>query len=162
MSEYHDYKARFDANRALLDIPEDCTARIPHYNATDLVDPKSWDFRWFLTFRDNNYICCRESLTGRPPRRHYFSFHYGPIARIDGGGNIVRDQNNPLMIRICKSRSGVHLHYRKPHPFPDYKQNQIDGLVLEDVDMFQFVRAIFHSRANSEEPHVSLGFSDPA
>lgn len=162
MSEYQDYKTRFDENRALLQVPEDCVARYPHYNAIDLVNPKSWDFSWFLTFRDNHYICCRESLAGRPPRRHYFSFHYGPIVRIDAGGTIERDQGNPLIIRICKSRGGCHVHYRQPHPFPDYKQHQIEGLVLENVDVFQFVRAVFRSRANNEDLHVTMGFADPA
>jgi hypothetical protein len=162
VSDYQDYKARFEESRALLKVPEDCTARIPRYNAIDLVDPKSWDFCWFLVFGNNDYICCRESWAGRPPKRHYLSFHYGPIVRVDNGGNIERDQNNPLMIRICKSKDGIpHLHYRHPHPFPDYKQSQIDGLVLEDVDMFQFVQAVFRSRSNNEELHVTMGFADP-
>jgi len=164
VSEYQDYKAYFDQNRALLEVPEDCTVCTPQYNATDLVNPKSWDFRWFLRFRDNHYICCAESLSRRQsPRRHYFSFHYGPIVQIDASGKIVRDQNNPLIIRACKSRSAIcHLHYRHPHPFPDYKQDQIDGLVLENVDIFRFVRAVFRSRADNVEMHVAMGFTDPA
>ena len=166
MSEFQDYKARFDRNRALLQVPKDCTCRTPQYRiSSDFIDPQSWDFSWFLTFTDKHYICCNESLShrkGRPLQRHYFSFHYGPIVKIDSNGKIDRDQNNPLIIRIDRP-GGVlmpaHLHYRKPHPFPDYKQAQIRGLTLLDADMFQFVKAVFRARSEAIEIHVAMGFT---
>jgi len=52
----------------------------------------------------------------------------------------------------------AHMHYRKPHPFPDYKQNQIIGLTLEDIDMFHFVGAIFRARLERIEIHDAMGF----
>jgi hypothetical protein len=165
VSHYQDYKARFDRNRALLQIPEDCVCRAPQYRANDFIDPHSWDFSWFLTFADQHYISCNESWsyrTGRPLQRHYFSFHYGPIARIDANGKIDRDQNNPLIIRIDRPAGVVippHLHYLRPHPFPDYKQAQIHGLTLLDTDMFQFVRAVFRSRLEAIEMNVAMGFT---
>ena len=80
---------------------------------------------------------------------------------MDSNGKIDRNQNNPLIIRICKP-SGVlppHLHYRNPHPFPDYKQSQLNGLTLVDVDMFQFVNGIFRARSEHVEPHIAMGFT---
>ena len=81
---------------------------------------------------------------------------------MDQYGKIDRDPNNPLIIRIDRP-AGVlippHVHYRQPHPFPDYKQAQIHGLTLLDVDMFQFVRAVFRSRLEAIEVHVAMGFT---
>jgi hypothetical protein len=165
VSHFQDYKARFDLNRASLQVPADCTCRAPQYRANDFIDPHSWDFSWFLTFTDQHYIACCESLSyriGTPPQRHYFSFHYGPIVHMDSSGKIDRDQNNPLIIRIDKPAGAVlpaHLHYLKPHPSPDYKQAQIQGLTLLDADMFQFVRGVFRSRLEAIDVHVAMGFT---
>jgi hypothetical protein len=164
VSHYQEYKYAFDTNRAALHIPGDCTCKPPIYrpHGGELIDPKSWDFSWWLEFTDNHYIVCHEIWSyrvGKKPTRHYLSFHYGPIARRDSNGNIDRDSNNPLIIRICRNnKEPAHLHYKNPHPAPHFEQSQVDGLVLEEADMFPFVRAVFRARAEKIELSEALGF----
>jgi len=166
VSHYQDYKARFESNRTALVVPEDCKPGVPEYHPfLDLIDPHSWDFSWWLRFADKHYIVCHEIWgyrSGRSPLRSYFSFHYGPIVRVDKNGNIERDPSNPLELRICKSNKSCepsHLHYKKPHPAPHYEQSRVDGLVLNEVDMFQFVKAVFRSRAEKIELDEAMGFT---
>ncbi|HWY56900.1 MAG TPA: hypothetical protein VNZ03_20705 [Terriglobales bacterium] len=166
MTHYQEYKVVCDKNRAELKVPGDCTVRVPQYRAfIDLIDPPSWDFEWWLTFSDKYYVVCHEAWScrkGKQPKRHYFSFHYGPIVRTGKNGNPDRDASNPLVLRICNSnKSGdpPHLHYKLPHPAPYYEQGRVDGLVLEDVDMFQFVKAVFRSRAEKVDMDKAMGFT---
>jgi hypothetical protein len=163
VSHYTDYKAAFDKTRAALIVPADCTIQSPNYRVSgDLVDPKSWDFSWWLTFVDNTYIVCHEIILCRngKPLRHYFSFHYGPIVDRDANGKIDRSHSNALVLRICKNgREPLHLHFKKPHPAPHYEQGKVVGLVLENVDMFQFVKAVFRSRAEGIDLDKAMGFT---
>jgi hypothetical protein len=160
VSEYQNYKARFDKNRALLQVPSDCTVHTPQFRATDLVAPTTWDLRWLLTFTDKNYARCREFWSCRtdPPQRHIFTFHYGPIISEDANGNIDWHHTDPVSIRFDKKSGGSpHLHYRNPEPH--YDQNRVEGLVLDDIDMFQFVDAVFGVRLGKTDFHDVLGFT---
>jgi hypothetical protein len=163
VSHYTDYKAAFDKARAALAVPADCTARSPSYRVPgDLVDPKSWDFSWWLEFTDNTYVVCHEIWVVRnaKPVRHFFSFHYGPIVRRDANGKIDRSHSNALVLRICKNgRDPLHLHFKQPHPAPHYEQGKVVGLVLEKVDMFQFVKAVFCSKAEGIDLDNAMGFT---
>jgi len=163
VSHYVDYKAAFDANRAALKVPPDCTVQPPSYRVSgDLIDPKSWDFSWWLTFADDTYIVCHEIILVRneKPVRHYFSFHYGPIVSRNPEGKIDRSSTNALVLRICKNgREPIHLHFKTPHPAPHYEQGKVEGLVLEKVDMFQFVKAVFRSRAEGIDLDKAMGFT---
>lgn len=166
MSHYEDYKAAFDKKRAKLQVPADCAAKPPVYRPGpgSLVDPRMWDFSWWLTFADSYYIVCHEIWSFRPtkkPTRDYFSFHYGPIVNVDASGKIDRNPSNALVLRICKSARSCeppHLHYKKPHPAPHYEQGKVQGLVLEDVDMFRFVEAVFRARKDGIELDAAMGF----
>ncbi len=166
MSHYQDYQAAFDKKTADLEIPADCVAKPPVYRPGpgSLVDPKMWDFSWWLTFKDNCYIVCHEIWShraGKKPTRDYLSFHYGPIINVDDNGKIDRSSSNPLVLRICKSGKSCeppHLHYKKPHPAPHYEQSKVEGLALEDVDMFQFVEAVFRARKEGIELDAAMGF----
>jgi hypothetical protein len=160
VSEYQDYKARFDKNRAALQIPPDCTAHAPQYSTFDPIAPTTWDLRWLLTFTDKHYIRCREfwSCRTNPSLRHIFTFHYGPIVNQDATGKIDRHHTDPVLIRFDKKGGGPpHLHYRKPEPH--YDQSRVQGLALDDVDMFQFVNAVFSVRAGKTDFHDVLGFT---
>ena len=146
-----------------MQVSPDCNVGPAKYRALgDFVDPRSWDFSWWLEFTDNHYIVCHEIWSCRPgkgPVRHFFSFDYGPIAGKDAKGNIDRSPRNPLVLRICKNnREPAHLHFKHPHPHPHYEQNRIQGLVLDNVDMFQFVKAV-RSRAEGIELDRAMGFA---
>lgn len=166
MSHYQDYQDAFNKKRAKLQIPADCVAKAPEYRPGpgSLVDPRMWDFSWWLTFADRHYIVCHEIWSYRPgkkPTRDYLSFHYGPITQVDANGKIDRSPSNALVIRICKSTKSCeapHLHYKKPHPAPHYEQSKVEGLVLEGVDMFQFVEAVFRARKEGIELDAAMGF----
>ena len=166
MSHYQDYKAAFDGKRAKLQTPADCVVQPPVFRPGpgSFVSPRMWDFSWWLTFKDNYYIVCHEiwsQRAGKEPNRDYFSFHYGPIVHVDANGKIDRDPSNALVLRICKSTKSCeppHLHYKKPHPAPHYEQNRVEGLVLEDVDMFRFVEAVFRARKEGIELDAAMGF----
>lgn len=164
MSHYQSYKAQFEKRRSQLRAPADCSVGVPSYRALgDFVDPKSWDFSWWLEFSDGHYVVCHEIWSyrpGRSPTRQFFSFHYGPIVKRSANGEIDRNSQNPVVLRICKnSREPIHLHFKLPHPNPHYEQNQIGGLTLEDVDMFQFIGAVFRSRSEGIEMDQALGFT---
>lgn len=160
MSEYQDYKARFAENRAALQVPTDCTAHAPQFRATDPIAPPTWDLSWLLTFTDKHYIRCRELwMCKKPPtRRHLFTFHYGPIVSVDRDGNVERHHADPVLIRFDKKAGELpHLHYR--NPLPHYDQSRVEGLVLDDVDMFQFVNAVFCVRLGKTDFHDVMGFT---
>ena len=160
MSEYQTYKARFAESRAALQVPSDCTAHTPQFRAIDLIAPTTWDFQWLLTFTNRHYIRCREfwSCRKNPPQRHIFTFHYGPIISEDANGNIDRHHNDPVLIRFDKKGGEPpHLHYRNPEPH--YDQSRVEGLVLDDVDMFQFVDAVFRVRSGTTDFHDVMGFT---
>jgi hypothetical protein len=160
VSEYQHYKARFDQNRALLQVPADCAVDTPQYRAIDPISPTSWDFSWWLTFADGHYIRCREHWLCRksPARRHLFTFHYGPIVRRDSDGKIDRHHTDPVLIRFDKKAAEApHLHYLAPEPH--YGQDQVNGLALDNVDMFQFINAVFRVRQGITEFPNALGFT---
>ena len=167
MSHFQDYETAFEKQRAKIQIPADCTAKPPQYRLPpgDLVDPRGWDFSWWLTFKDRYYVVCHEIWSYRPgkePTRDYLSFHYGPITHVDANGKIDRNPNNPLVLRICKSTKSCeppHLHFLKPHPAPHYDQGRVEGLVLEDTNMLQFVKAVFRARAEKIGMPEAMGFT---
>jgi hypothetical protein len=106
------------------------------------------------TFRCREFWSCRND----PPQRHVFTFHYGPIVSQDVNGKIDRHHADAVLIRFDKKGGGPpHLHYRNPEPH--YDQSRVQGLVLNDVDMFQFIHAALRVRLEKAEFHDVMGFT---
>jgi hypothetical protein len=157
--DYLDFKRRFDQAYANLKFPPNCVEQTPPIATNPGL--YSWTFDWVLVFNDDNrYLRVREShgkVTGLDfSRRIHFVFHYGPIVQRDANGNIIRQDTDPLDIRIDNSRGKVHMHYQAPDPH--YGQENVRGLTLESVEIFTFVRAVLQHRKSGKPLTEILGF----
>lgn len=151
------YKQRFRECCAALVLPPDCQEAIPPTprRTTDY----SWTFKWVLTFADQSYVEVREhygKIKGvSTSRRLQFSFHYGPIlARTPEG--LPAKRKGAVHIRIDNIAKPPHLHLGTDEP--RYPQDRVDGLKLDSVDMFTFLRMIFEHRTNGLPIDNCFGF----
>jgi len=158
-ADYLSFRRRFDQSYGKLKLPLGCVEQKPPTASNKHL--YSWTFDWVLVFTDDNkYLRVREShekVAGLDlSRRMGFVFHYGPIVQRDTDGNIIRQSNDPVDIRIDNSRGHVHMHYQAPDPH--YAQESIKGLTLESLDMLAFVRAVFQHRKSGKPISEILGF----
>jgi hypothetical protein len=83
--------------------------------------------------------------------RMHFSFHYGTTGtNFRANGFPARDKaKHPAIIRIDKDAYGPHIHF---HDEADHiPQSRIDGMIIEKVDPFDFVRAVLQHRKTNED-----------
>jgi hypothetical protein len=156
---YDEYKARFYATVPLLHVPPDCKVGDPDFISSA---PNVWHFRWVLEFNsDLHYIFCREAWSirrGFPARRYMFSHHYGPGPTRSANGEIIFDHRNSVVLRCDKTnRSPAHIHFLSPDPH--YEQALVQGLVIEDIDLFTFVSAVLQHRETGVAINQLLGFT---
>lgn len=156
--DYATYKARFYASAASLRIPNDCVTGLPEF-VTSAAN--TWHFKWRLEFADGTYIRCRELWsyrTGKPARRHEFTYHYGPVARRDPAGNPDYHHSDPVVMRVDHKAGEIpHLHYGAPTPH--YDQTRVTGYSIVNADMFQYLSAVLLLRADGVPLDVTLGFT---
>jgi hypothetical protein len=149
VQDYPKYKAWFDGEHSALVLPNDSseitapTVGLAHSLST------TWTLKWILKFGDGKYLRVQEhynKVTGLIglSRRQAFAFHYGPIGAVTPDGIPDRKSNDPVDLRIDNSGAPAHMHLRAPQPH--IGQERVDGLEMEDLDIFTFVRGIFSHR----------------
>lgn len=87
--------------------------------------------------------------------RKAFSFHYGVITAKAANGVPTWRAEDPVDIRIDKL-GATHLHYREQNPH--YPQTSVQGLVLDRIEMFQFLNAILKHRSSGRTIQDVLHF----
>ncbi len=150
-TDYSTFRTFVDEQYQALTLPPDCKETLPL--DIKVATSVSWHLRWFLEFTDNKYIRIAEryekfaQMIGLS-RRIYVARHYGQIvSRSDDGlpGYLPAD---PVDIRIDDTCGPIHLHYNAPNPH--HPQASIEGLDLDDLDMFTFVNGIFKHRSTNK------------
>ncbi|MGE5113886.1 MAG: hypothetical protein ACM3JB_23730 [Acidobacteriaceae bacterium] len=154
---YDQYQARFYATVPLLPLPIDTVVGLPLFAS---AVPTVWHFKWEIEFKsDGHYIYCREAWSARkakPARRYKFSFHYGPGPQRDANGGIIIDPKIPVVLRCDQtSHTPEHIHYLGPD---HYEQDRVQGLVIDKIDLFQFVWAVLRHRSTKDPLDKILGF----
>lgn len=156
--DYFEFKRWFEKQRAALKIPKDCAE--PEPPTISVSTSYCWTFEWYLTFSDGKYIRIWEHYNKRKGlytgRRLQFAFHYGPRVTSDTEGIPPHQHDDPVDIRIDNSQSAAHLHYGAP--VPHYFQEKVEGIILEESDMFVFVKAMFKHRKSGKLIGKILGF----
>jgi hypothetical protein len=157
---YLEYKARFFRTVPFLSFPKDCIVGLP----TFVTSPPNnvWQFQWVLEFlSDNHYVRCRESWSyrfGEPARRHLFSFHYGPICWRKADGAITYRETDSVVLRCDKkNHEPEHLHHQAQ--LPHYTQDRVRGIVIDEIDMYVFVRAVLQARQSGQPVDAVLGYT---
>jgi hypothetical protein len=89
-------------------------------------------------------------------KRVQWSYHYGFTDNEDEEGRALRGKpDDPLDIRI-DTCGGLHMHYQKREPH--YKQSNITGLDLRDVDAIEFIRGVIKHRTKGYAFTKIFGF----
>jgi hypothetical protein len=146
-TDYTTFRTFVDKEYGTLTLPSDCKEIHP----LDITRPTldSWHLRWYLEFANNKYIRVAEryekfSKMIGVSRRVYVAYHYGEIV-MRGSDNLPGYlPADPVDIRIDDSCGPIHLHYSAPNPH--HSQVSVQGLDLDDMDMFTFVNNIFKHR----------------
>ncbi|MGH9740877.1 MAG: hypothetical protein ACRD51_00850 [Candidatus Acidiferrum sp.] len=150
-TDYAQFRAFVDPQYNALVLPADCKEIL----ALDIkvATSVSWHLSWLLEFTDNKYIRVAEryekfaKLIG-VSRRIYVAYHYGEIVNRNMDGLPGYLSADPVDIRIDSSCSPIHLHYNAPNPH--YPNDSVQGLDLDDMDMFTFVNGIFKHRSTKK------------
>jgi len=90
-------------------------------------------------------------------RRIHFSYHFGPVVGIDGDGVPLYQPTDPVFVRIDNINRPPHLH-PEGDPTRHIPQGNIKRLVLDDLDLFDFVEASFRKRKNGTSMSHELGY----
>jgi hypothetical protein len=141
--DYFAYKRWFEAGYKAIAIPVGCTAQDPVLTFANLY---TWSAQWILLFTDAaSHVCVKEHFAKvaglQSSRRISFAYHYGPTVRKNDDGDPHGEPADPVFIRIDNAGGRpVHLH-PEGHPEEHIPQEKIGGLVLDNVDLFDFVKA---------------------
>lgn len=158
--DYFAYKRWFEANHDALRLPADCVE--PEPPTFTYSNQYTWGMEWHLVFRNpETYVRIAEHFAKRSrlsmSRRIHFAYHYGPIVKSDDHGIPVREPADPVFVRIDNVSRPAHLH-REGHPTEHIAQANVEGVVLEDVDLFDFVRAALMHRQEGRPIERELGY----
>jgi hypothetical protein len=157
--DYSKFRAWADKNYDNLKIPEDCVQLRPLVITP--VSPRVWSLEWWLQFGSDKYVRVAERY-GRFPgladlcRRDYFAYHYGQMVNVTDEGLAGFKSSDPVDIRIDNGCAPAHLHFGSPQPH--HSQSAVKGLVLNELDMFTFVKGIFHHRKTQKPLDEVFGF----
>jgi hypothetical protein len=165
---YSEYVTRLNAEHASFAFETGVTELGPLHNPTGLPATPPWNMDWLIRFPDGKqaYLYERWFPVRTPSRgslargkRGAFSFHYGttsPLTRPNGFP--ARDKaNHPAIIRIDLDKNGPHLHFHGE--LPHMMQDKVQGLVLENVDPFDFVRVVLEHRARKIDFDAIMKFT---
>jgi len=150
-TDYSQFRAVVDAQYKALNLPPDCKEILPL--EITVATSVSWHVRWYLEFNDNKYIRVAEryqkfaQLIGLS-RRIYLALHYSEIVKRGDDGLPGYIASDPVDIRIDDSCGPIHLHYNAPNPH--HPNDSVDGLDLDSMDMFTFVKGIFRHRSTKK------------
>jgi len=158
--DYFAYKRWFEAGHDALALPVDCVEPDPILTYTNQY---TWDLLWFLVFTSpQSHVCIKENFAKihglSRSRRIAFAYHYGPTVRSDLAGIPDGEPADPVFVRIDNAGGRPpHLH-REGHPTDHIPQEHISGLVVEEVDLFDFVKAALRHRKSGKSIARELGF----
>lgn len=145
--DYFVYKRWFEAGHDALTFPLDCTELDLVLRYSNLY---TWDVEWVLIFANpQSYIRITENFAKRAgldfSRRINFAYHYGPTIKKNLQGNPEPNPADAVFVRIDNAGRPVHLHHES-NPTDHIPQSRVTGLLLDSVDLFDFVRAAFRHR----------------
>ena len=159
--DYPRFKAWFDEEHSKLELPDGCSQiSEPQTTRAHAFSP-IWEIEWYLGFADRKYLRVWERYEKVAKlidisRRLSFSYHYGLIAKQGPDGIPVRNSDDPVEMRIDNARGIAHMHFNSPEPH--IAQANVEGLDLERIDLFTFIRAIFKHRKTGKPVNKTLGF----
>jgi hypothetical protein len=160
--DYFTYKRWFEAAHELLVLPTDCVeADGPAWVYSNQY---TWNLNWYLVFSNPAaYIRIAEGFAKRSrlsfSRRIYFAFHFGPLIASNPDGIPVHDSSDPVFVRVDNAGGrAAHLHH-EGDPKTHIPQEKISGLVLDDIDPFQFIKASVRARQKRTPVARELGYS---
>lgn len=121
-----------------------------------------WQFQWYLSCGNDRYIKIWERYDRWPnligmSRRVSFVYHYGPIVGVGKDGLPTENPQNPVDIRIDNIGRPIHIHFGAPNPH--HEQSVVKGLVLDEMDMFEFLNGIKRHRTTTKPLDKIFGFT---
>lgn len=157
--DYFAYKRWFEAGQASLSLPAECVSPDPVLKYSNQY---TWTLEWFLTFPDTHtHVRVWETFAKiqalQASRRISFAYHYGPTIRIDAAGMPDGEPSDPVFVRIDDIGGTVHLH-PEGRPADHVPQDKISGLVLDQVDLFEFVKAVLRHRGSGKSIEKELRY----
>jgi hypothetical protein len=161
---FHEYEDWLEREHAAIEteLEPGCVQVGPFLTPTEYPDSPPWKMEWAVIFPDGNFFRVTEnwfarttSLIRRGERKH-FSFHYGPANPLrDAEGLPVRSQNYPAIFRADCDRHSPHLHFAgEDH----VGQGRVAGLRIDQLEPFDFARAILKYRATGDGFDTILKF----
>ena len=152
------YKRWFEAGYGAVVIPVGCSAQDPILSYANL---QTWGVEWILMFAAA-HVCVKEHFAKvaglQSSRRISFAYHYGPTVRKSDDGAPDGEPNDPVFVRIDDAGGRpVHLH-PEGHPEQHIPQERISGLVLDKVDLFDFVKAAIRHQSSGKSVQKEFGF----
>jgi hypothetical protein len=158
-TDHAKFTAWRESNAQTLSLPSDWKElSCKNVLASTLV----WKFEWYLSCGTDKYVRIWERYERWPKligmsRRASFVYHYGPLIGIGKDGIPTYDSKNPVDIRIDDVGRPIHLHFGAPMPHHD--QSVVKGLVLSELDMFEFLNGIIRHRKNKKTLDKIFGFT---
>lgn len=160
VDDYFTYKHWFDRKCDRVELPPDCSEPLPplYYS-----DQHTWDVKWYLIFGNDpkTYIRVFEHFAKRShlqlSQRIHFAYNYGPVVRSDARGIPEYLPDDPIFVRIDNIARPPHLH-PEADPKQHIDQARIKGLVLAELDLFDFVKACLRHRQNGRDMSHQLGY----
>jgi hypothetical protein len=157
--DYLAYKRWFEAEHDELTIPVDCIELDPVLSYSNQY---TWDLRWFLVFTNPiSHIRIKENFAKiaglQKSRRISFAYHYGPTVRTDSDGTPEGEPSDPVFVRIDNAGRPAHLHH-EGKPEDHIPQERVSGLILEEVDLFEFIEAAIRHRTSGRSIARELGY----
>ncbi len=150
--DYFAYKRWFEAGHDAVTLPVDCIE--PADPVLRYSNQYTWETEWFLIFTNpQSHIRIKENFARRTglylSRRINFAYHYGPTVRTGLSGMPDGIPSDPVFVRIDNAGRPAHLHH-EGNPSDHIPQSRVAGLVLDDVDLFEFVKAAFRHRTSGK------------
>lgn len=159
--DYLAYRRWFDAGYGAIVRPPDCTELDgPTFTYSNQY---TWTLEWYLVFSNDpkSYIRIGEHFAKRAglslSRRISFSYHFGPTVGTAADGTPLRNPADPVFVRIDDIYQVVHLHPARDAT-QHLPQSHVTGIVLDAVDLFDFVRASFKVREAGTLMADELGY----
>jgi hypothetical protein len=158
--DYFAYKRWFEVGHGSLALPVDCVE--PDGPVLKYSNQYTWELEWYLIFTNpHSYVRIQENFAKRAglymSRRINFAYHYWPITKADLRGFPDKDPADPVFVRIDNAGRPAHLHHQDD-PRDHIPQSRISGLVLEDVDLFDFAKSALRHRQSGRPMAKELGY----
>jgi hypothetical protein len=159
--DYFVYERWFNERHGALTLPVDCIEAFDP--VLRFTNQYTWEVEWILIFTDpKSYVRIHELYAKRAglylSRRIRFSYHYGPLIKTLASGLPEWEAADALFVRIDNSNRPPHLHHEtdaKDH----IPQSRVSGLTLDQVDLFDFVKAALRHRKSGKPIAVELGYA---